>query len=145
MGKSRCDKADTFMVGLHSATSCRAYETAYMEQLTRSLTFTGPLVVLIQAPAEVLPVPSLKVSGPRKTVRRHCDCTANLAPIINSHTYLPTKEPLQITEAVFSQAGCSLPTPNQQWFNTEAEGSVRNKGVQERSDPPKVWGTHAKL
>jgi len=30
--------------------------------------------------------------GPRTTVRRHCDCTANLAPIINRHslpTYLP--------------------------------------------------------
>ena len=50
--------------------------TAYMEQLTRSLTFTGPLVALIQVPAEVLPVPSLRVSGPRTTVRRHCDCTA---------------------------------------------------------------------
>ena len=59
-------------------------------QFTRSLTFTGPLVVLIQAPAEDLPVPSLRVSGSRTTVRRHCDCTANLAPIINRQTYLPT-------------------------------------------------------
>ena len=41
------------------------YSYAYMEQLTRSLTFTGPLVALIQAPAEVLPVPSLRVSGAR--------------------------------------------------------------------------------
>ena len=39
---------------------------------------------------EDLPVPSLRVSGSRTTVRRHCDCIANLAPIINRHTYLPT-------------------------------------------------------
>jgi len=37
-----------------------------------------------------LPVPSLRVSGPRTTVRRHCDCTANLAPHITIQTYLPT-------------------------------------------------------
>jgi len=69
----------------------RCQWTAYMEQFTRSLTFTGPLVALIQAPAKVLPVPSLRVSGPRTTVRSHCDCIANLAPIINIQTYdVPT-------------------------------------------------------
>jgi len=51
-------------------------------------TFTGPLVALIQAPAEILPVPSLRASGARTTVRRHCDRTANLAPHINIQTYL---------------------------------------------------------
>jgi len=61
-----------------------------MEQLTRSLMFTGPLIALIQAPAEILPVRSLRVSGPRTTVWRHCDCIANLAPHINRQTYLPT-------------------------------------------------------
>ena len=35
------------------------------------------------------------LSGPRTTVRRHCDCTANLAPIINRHTCLPTYLPTQ--------------------------------------------------
>jgi len=38
-------------------------------------------------------VPSLRVSGPRTTVWRHCDCTANLAPIINIQTSLPTYLP----------------------------------------------------
>jgi len=73
---------------LYRPPQLRCQWTAYMEQLTRSLTFTGPLVVLFQAPAEVLPVPSLRVSGLRTTVRRHCDCTANLAPYINRQTYL---------------------------------------------------------
>jgi len=66
------------------------YGDQYMEQLTRSITSTGPLVALIQAPAEVLPVPPLRVSCARTTVRRLCDCTANLAPHTNRHTYLPT-------------------------------------------------------
>jgi len=73
---------------LYRPAQLRCQWIAYMEQLTRS--FTGPLVALIQAPAEVLPVPSLRVSGPRTTVRRHCDCTANLTPHINRETYLPT-------------------------------------------------------
>ena len=46
-----------------------------------------------QLKSEDLPVPSLRVSGSPTTVRRHCDCVANLAPIINRHTYLPTYPP----------------------------------------------------
>ena len=49
---------------LYRPAQLRCQWTAYMEQLTRSLTFTGPLVALIQAPAEVLPVPSLGVRCP---------------------------------------------------------------------------------
>ena len=48
---------------LYRPAQLRCQWTAYMEQFTRSLTFTGPLIVLIQVPAEILPVPTLRVSG----------------------------------------------------------------------------------
>jgi len=46
---------------LYRPAQLRCQWTAYMQQFTRSLTFTEPLVALIQAPAEILSVPSLRV------------------------------------------------------------------------------------
>ena len=60
---------------------------------------------------KVLPVPSLRVSGARTTVRRHCDCTANLAPHMNIQTYLPTYTHNWIGRGYRSLFSCSPPPP----------------------------------
>ena len=63
----------------------------------------------VGTPAEDLPVPSLRVSGSRTTVRRHCDCVANLAPIINRHTYLPTYlQPVNLCNNIWQSCGMTV-------------------------------------